>query len=110
MTSYSEQELLDKQKITDFLCLTESPHVGIISNFFSDPTNVNIAVPFAFTPPARCSDNKRRNFLDYVDFLFENPSIEDIVVTVNNTRDFTMKVDMSTQNQSLNITWTRNSL
>jgi site-specific DNA-adenine methylase len=107
--SYSEQELKDNRAITDFLCLTESPHLGIITNFFSDPTNMNVSVPFFLHPPPRCSDNKRRNFSDYVDFLFEDPPIEDVVTTVNNMRaEFTMKLEISPQNNFLTVTWTRN--
>ena len=77
MTSipYSEKELADKAKIETDIGLSGT-FLEKIRNAFLDPELNDTGVIVVVTPPVRCSDGKRRNFMDYIDYLFPDPPIE----------------------------------
>jgi hypothetical protein len=82
-TSYSEKELADIALIKK-ICLLTPGSADYIIQKFNDPATLNITTPFSIDPPSgRCSDGKRRGVLDYLDFLFPDPDIEDLIAASN---------------------------
>ena len=95
-TSYSESELADIAYVK-MLCLLTPEKLEHINAFFNEQTNTNTNTFFFLTSASpRCSDGKRRSGVDYLDFLFPNPSIEDLI-TASNTPDrvFTISIDLT---------------
>jgi hypothetical protein len=105
-TSYSESELADIATVKRICGLTSESASDIIQRF-TDPIVMNITTPFYISSTGRCSDGKRRTGLDYLDFLFPNPSIEDLLVASNTPdRVFTASFDHSNP-QCWNVIFTR---
>lgn len=97
--NYSEQELIDKAIIMKRCCITEE-ELPYYTEHFSDPAKGDAGTWFNIIPVGRCSDGKRRtNCADYVDFLFQSPTIEEALATANaRDRNFTVEMDFSNPN------------
>jgi hypothetical protein len=78
--SLSETELKDKALLSDTLFTNIQAHI----NFLNEKNINELKLFISMKPPARCSDGKRRsNLMDYVDFLFGNEAIEDVIEREN---------------------------
>jgi hypothetical protein len=75
---YSEKELADKAQIEK-----DTGLAGVlleqIQQQFLDPEFMETGSISTVVPPIRCSDGKRRNFMDYIDYLFPDPPIETLI-------------------------------
>jgi len=96
-TGYSEKELEDKALISKNCCLL-GEDVSYYIDHFSDPSKGGAGLVFNIVPPGRCSDGKRRlTCVEYIDFLFQSPTIEECVATANASpdRNFITTLDFS---------------
>lgn len=96
-TGYSEKELEDKALIEKYCCIRDD-YISTYIEHFSDPSKGGMAVFFNLVPSERCSDGKRRTTcVEYIDFLFESPTIEECVATANASpnRNFTVTLNFS---------------
>ena len=103
MATYSEQELADKAMIMKRCCITEE-ELPYYTEHFSDPSRGDAGTWFNIIPVGRCSDGKRRSVCaDYVDFLFQSPTIEEALAAANaQNRNFTVEIDFSNP-QCINV-------
>jgi hypothetical protein len=77
--SLSETELNDKNLISNTLFTDSEKYVSNLTTQFPETI-----LYISMKPPMRCSDGKRRsNLMDYVDFLFGDEQIEDLIQTKN---------------------------
>jgi hypothetical protein len=106
-TSYSEKELADIAYMKT-VCLLTPEKLEDVNAFFNDSTNTNATSFFFLTSSSpRCSDGKRHTGIDYLDFLFPNPSIEDMIAE-SNTQDRVFTVSLNLTNpQSWSVVYTR---
>lgn len=96
-TGYSEQELADKVLISKYCCISDE-NVPFYVDHFSDPSRGEAGMVFNIVPTGRCSDGKRRlTCVEYIDFLFQSPTIEDCIDNVNASpdRNFIVILDFS---------------
>jgi hypothetical protein len=78
--SLSETELKDKALLSDTLFTNIETHI----NFLNEKNINELKLFISMKPPTRCSDGKRRsNLMDYVDFLFGDEAIEDVLEREN---------------------------
>ena len=74
--------------------------VPYYTDHFRDATRGGAGTWFNLLPTGRCSDGKRRtNCAEYIDFLFQTPTIEEALATANALdRNFTVEMDFSNLN------------
>jgi hypothetical protein len=85
--SVQEKETQDRIDILKYVFVTPEKENELIKQTTPGhvlPCYINFVLPIV--PPARCSDNVRRNLRDYIDFLFPGPFIEDLIRTSNLNR------------------------
>lgn len=76
-TPYSEKELADQSMLLATLITSYGANVGVCTPGYG------MVLILVVTPPNRCSDGVRRQqILDYIDFLFPSPTIEEMIATV----------------------------
>jgi len=90
--TYSEKELADKEYILNRAHITIDSQVDFFRNILPICTAYYQCL-WQVEPPTRCSDGKRRNFGDYIDFLFPGPYLEDIIAS-SNTYDRPFMVEL----------------
>lgn len=74
--TYSEKELADQKMLLDTLITQYGKNVEICT------PGAGLMLALTITPPNRCSDGLRRQqILDYIDFLFPSPNIEEMIAT-----------------------------
>jgi hypothetical protein len=89
---YSDKELADKEYILNRAHMTIDSQVDFFRNILPICTAYYQCL-WQVEPPSRCSDGKRRNFGDYIDFLFPGPYLEDIIASSNTyDRPFTVEL------------------
>jgi len=95
-SSYSETELADIALVKT-MCLLTPEKLESVNEFFNEPTNTSTSHLFFVSPAtSRCSDGKRRSGVDYLEFLFPDPDIEDLVAASNTEdRAFTVSLDLT---------------
>jgi len=95
-TSYSESELADIALVKT-MCLLTPEKLEPTKEFFNEPTNTTSFYLFFVSPStSRCSDGKRRSGVDYLEFLFPDPDIEDLVAASNTEdRAFNVSLDLT---------------
>lgn len=88
--SLSESEQNDKTLLYNTLFTNIKVH----RDFLIEKNTRDITLFISMKPPTRCSDGKRRPYLmDYVDFLFGDPQLEDLIESENvKTPDFTRSI------------------
>ena len=89
----SETELNDKNLLTNTLFTNMENHI----NTMNEKQASEITLLISMKPPMRCSDGKRRsNLMDYVDFLFGDEQIEDLIQSENvKTPEFTRSIHLN---------------
>lgn len=96
-TAYSDQELADKALISKYCCISDEK-VPYYVEHFSDPSRGEAGIVFNIVPTGRCSDGKRRlTCVEYIDFLFQSPTIEECIANANASpdRNFIVILDFS---------------
>ena len=76
--TYSEKELADKLHIETETGLNDGNNARY-AEVFQDAEANRLNYSCWVEPPTRCSDGKRRGFLDYIDFLFPDTPLEDLL-------------------------------
>jgi hypothetical protein len=91
--SLSETELKDKALLSDTLFTNMERHMEALIEKEAQELSLFVSI----SPPARCSDGKRRsNLMDYVDFLFGDEAIEDVIERENvKTPGFTRSIHLN---------------
>jgi hypothetical protein len=91
--SLSETELNDKNLISNTLFTNMEHHI----NTMNEKQASEVILFISMKPPMRCSDGKRRsNLMDYVDFLFGDEQIEDLIQSENvKTPEFTRSIHLN---------------
>lgn len=107
-TTYSEKELADIARVKKS-CLITDEDLEYMNTFFEDGKTEFVLFALDVSSPGRCSDGKRRSNLDYLDFLFPSPSIEDLIAESNNkaNRIFTTTIEL-TNPQVIGVRFTLN--
>jgi hypothetical protein len=107
-TSYSESELADIARVKKS-CLITDEDLESINKFFEDGKAEFVLFSLDVASGGRCSDGKRRSNLDYLDFLFPSPNIEELIAESNNKADriFTTTIEL-TNPQVIGIRFTLN--
>lgn len=102
-TSYSQKELTDKDTI-EYGALLKGSDIEKIRDLFSTYDYNWYSYPIGgIAPPVRCSDGKRRGFLDYIDFLFPEPSLEELVEMSAANTEFKLRIDVNEQSICMNV-------
>jgi hypothetical protein len=108
MATYSEEELAHKALILRRCFVTEED-VQIQTTFFEESNNTTYTYGLYVIPVGRCSDKKFRGFHDYIDFLFPDKHIDELVEASNTPdRMFTTTLNFSTRDGGISIIATRN--
>jgi len=73
---YSTKELEDRALLQDALVTSIANHVA------ANPDGMSLVFILNIIPPLKCADGVRRaQVMDYIDYLFPSPSIEDLIAT-----------------------------
>jgi hypothetical protein len=89
--NYSEKELADIAMIKRVALITDEDLDNIKAIFANDV--IEHYIPFSIQVPNRCNDRVRRNLHDYIDYLFPDPFLEDLLNT-NPSSPFVVTVDI----------------
>ncbi len=102
-SGYSEQELADKARLIEMLALTEERRTQLAADF-SNPDLHSCCFSFSAAPPTRCSDRVRRRFVEYVDFLFDETTFEEMIDQENTrTNKYTISASFASSGDCLDI-------
>lgn len=90
MTDVEEVRRIEEKDKNDILRYTyvftdnEQSLIEDIINKYQSPSSYTFCLPIV--PPKRCSDRVRRGLRDYIDYLFQDSVIEDIINEANTNR------------------------